>query len=242
MIYGYCRVSTSKQNLKRQEDNIRALYPDATLYEDKFSGKTDNRPQFQRLLKKVEPGDTIVFDEVSRMSRNAEEGYADYKKLYEQGIELVFIKEPQINSSVFREAASRSIEKTGDQIADRLIEAVNDILMYLAENQIRLAFEQAEAERKLLSKRTIEGMNKSNRKAGRVKGKEQHHKKESPAKRIIVRRSKHFNGDLNNAEVMKLAKISAPTFYKYLRELQEDDMQRQLDIADIIADESKPEA
>ena len=221
MIYGYCRVSTAKQNLKRQEDNIKALYPDAVLYEDKYSGKTANRPQFQRLLKKVKSGDTIIFDEVSRMSRNAEEGYADYKMLYDQGIELVFIKEPQINSSVFREAVSRSIEKTGEQIADRLIDAVNDILMYLAENQIRLAFERAESERKLLAKRTIEGMNKSNRKAGRVKGKEQHQKKEAPAKKIIVRRSKHFNGDLNNAEVMKLAGISAPTFYKYLREIKE---------------------
>ena len=64
------------------------------------SGKTDDRPQFQRLLKKVKVGDTIVYDEVSRMSRNAEEGYRDYQELYKKEIELVFIKEPQINTAI----------------------------------------------------------------------------------------------------------------------------------------------
>ena len=233
MVYGYCRVSTAKQNLKRQEDNIKALYPDAVLYEDQYSGKTDDRPLFQRLIKKVQQGDTIVFDEVSRMSRNAEEGFADYRRLYDAGVELIFIKEPQIDTAVFRDASKRTIDKTGNQIADRLIDAVNDILMYLAENQIRLAFERAEEERKLLSKRTVEGMNKSPRKAGRRKGEEQHRKIEAKAKKIILHRSKHFGGDLNNSDVIKIAGISAPTFYKYLRELKEDDTQRQITLDDI---------
>ncbi len=122
MIYGYCRVSTAKQSMKRQEDNCRALYPDAVLYEDTYSGKTDDRPQFQRLLKKVKVGDTIVFDEVSRMSRNAEEGYRDYQELYKKEIELVFIKEPQINTAMFRETASQTISTVGNEIADIYIE------------------------------------------------------------------------------------------------------------------------
>lgn len=233
MIYGYCRVSTAKQSMKRQEDNIKALYPDAVLYEDTYSGKTDDRPQFQRLLKKVKTGDTIVFDEVSRMSRNAEEGYRDYRMLYDQGIELVFIKEPQINTAMFRETASQTIDTVGNEIADIYIEATNKVIMILAEKQIKAAFEQAEKERLLLSRRTVEGMNKSKRKAGRIKGKEQHQKKENAAKRVILRRSKLFGGDLSTKEVMKLAEISAPTYYKYVRQMKADPEQRQMEISDL---------
>ncbi len=85
MIYGYIRVSTMNQNLERQRVNILREYPNAIIYEEKFSGKTDNRPVFQKLLRSVKEGDTIVFDEVSRMSRNATEGFKDYKALFDRG-------------------------------------------------------------------------------------------------------------------------------------------------------------
>lgn len=52
-------------------------------------------------MKQIHSGDTIVFDSVSRMSRNADEGFKDYKTLYESGISLVFLNEPLINTSIF---------------------------------------------------------------------------------------------------------------------------------------------
>ena len=218
MIIGYIRVSTANQNLERQRSNIEREFPDAVIYEEKYSGKTDNRPVFQKLLKNVKLGDTVVFDEVSRMSRNAEEGFKDYKALFDRGVELKFIKEPQINSDVYKTALETSIELTGNDIADVYIEATNKVLMILAEKQIKAAFEQAEKERLLLSKRTKEGMAKG-RTAGRRKGVEQHQKKEDIAKKVIRKNNKAFGGSLNNTETMRLAGISAPTFYKYLREM-----------------------
>lgn len=56
------------------------------------------------LLKVVKAGDTIVFDEVSRMGRTADEGFELYKELYEKGVELVFLKEPHINTEVYKKA------------------------------------------------------------------------------------------------------------------------------------------
>lgn len=47
-------------------------------------------------MSKVQPGDTIVFDSVSRMSRDEEEGFKDYKALYEKGVILIFLNEPLI--------------------------------------------------------------------------------------------------------------------------------------------------
>ena len=231
MIYGYCRVSTPKQSLERQEKNIKALYPEAIIYSDTYSGKTDDRPNFQKLLKKVNEGDMIVFDEVSRMSRNASEGFQDYLRLLSKGIELKFLKEPQIDSQMYIEAQKKQIGNVGDEAADLIIEGVNKAIQLLAEKQFKAAFEQAEAERRLLSQRTKEGM-ANGRPAGRRKGEVQHQKKEKAAKRIIRKHNKSFGGDLSNKATMKLAGISAPTFYKYVKEMREDAGQRQLDIED----------
>ena len=54
------------------------------------------KKEFEKLLKIVSTDDTLVFDSVSRMSRTAQEGYEMYQKLYNQGVSLVFLKEPHI--------------------------------------------------------------------------------------------------------------------------------------------------
>ena len=73
--YGYCRISTPDQSLDRQARNIKKLYSDAVLVQEAYTGRKMDRPRWSRLYKMVKNGDTIVFDEVSRMSRDAEEGF-----------------------------------------------------------------------------------------------------------------------------------------------------------------------
>ena len=108
-VIGYARISTPTQKLERQEANLRAAYPDIVIISEKYTGKTENRPKWQRLLTQCRNGmvKKLVFDEVSRFSRNAEETIKEYKELYSLGIELEFLKEPHINSSVYRQASSR---------------------------------------------------------------------------------------------------------------------------------------
>ena len=77
MEYGYCRVSTPTQNIERQVRNIVAVYPDAEIVKEIFTGTTfQGREKLEKLLKKVRRDDTIIFDSVSRMSRSADEGFA----------------------------------------------------------------------------------------------------------------------------------------------------------------------
>ena len=88
-VFGYCRISKKTQSIERQITNIRAVYPKSTIIQEAFTGtKIEGRKAFNNLLKKVKEGDTIVFDSVSRMSRNAEEGFKLYKELFEKGINL----------------------------------------------------------------------------------------------------------------------------------------------------------
>ena len=89
MIYGYCRISTGKQSIERQIRNIKAAYPEAVIVEEIYTGtKFQGRDKLEKIVKAVKEGDTIVFDSVSRMSRNAEEGVILYRELYERGISL----------------------------------------------------------------------------------------------------------------------------------------------------------
>ena len=99
-IYAYCRVSTKHQRIARQITNITEVYPNATIIREFFTGTTQSRPHWDRLMAIIKKEDTIVFDSVSRMSRNAGEGFKDYKVLYELGVNLVFLNEPLINTSV----------------------------------------------------------------------------------------------------------------------------------------------
>ena len=101
MIYAYCRVSTQHQKIARQITNITAIYPNATIVKEFYTGTKQDRPNWNKLINIIKKEDTIVFDSVSRMSRNAEEGFKDYKMLYERGVHLIFLNEPLINTSVF---------------------------------------------------------------------------------------------------------------------------------------------
>ncbi len=156
-IYGYCRISTPKQNLARQIRNIRKRYPTAIIVEKIYIGTTSNRKEWSALMKVVRAGDCIVFDSVSRMSRNAEDGFEDFMTLYEKSVELVFLKEPHINTAVYKSALSNHIAMTGDRV-DIILQAVNQYLMELAKAQIRLGYEQSEKEVQDLRERTREGI------------------------------------------------------------------------------------
>ena len=91
MIYGYCRISTNKQSIERQVKNIISAYQNAVIVKEIYTGTKSERPEWLRLYGKLQSGDVVVFDSVSRMSRNASEGFSLYKNLYEKNINLVFL-------------------------------------------------------------------------------------------------------------------------------------------------------
>jgi len=222
--YGYCRISTPKQNIDRQERNIKAKYPNAHISKEAYTGKkTEGRKELEKILKVVQPGDTIVFDSVSRMSRNAAEGIELYMKLYEQGITLVFLKEPHINTDTYRNALQNGINTVGNEIADIYIKATNEVIMILARQQIRQAFEQAQKEVDDLQQRTAEGIQTARlngKQIGQKKGAKLNVKKKAPAMEQIKKYSKDFDGTLKDTEVMQLVGLARNTYYRYKAELK----------------------
>lgn len=222
-IYGYCRISTSKQNIERQVRNIRAFFPDAIIIREVYTGtKYQGRRELDKVIHKVQPGDTIVFDSVSRMSRNSEEGFLLYDQLFHMDVSLIFLKEPHINTDTYKKVMKNQVSLTGEKV-DLILKGVNEYLMELAREQIRLAFEQAEKEVMDLRQRTKEGVETARingKQIGHLKGTTYETKKAKIAKEIIQKHNKSFGGSLNDAETIKQAGISRKSFYKYKRELR----------------------
>ena len=224
MIYGYCRISTAKQNIDRQERNILKVFPDAHIVKEIYTGtKQLGRKKLEGILKAAKGGDTIVFDSVSRMSRNAEEGVALYMDLYDKDINLVFLKEPLINTETYRSSLNNSVPLTGDDV-DLILSGVNAYLKRLAARQIELAFEQAQKEVDDLRDRTKEGLitaKLNGKQIGQKEGAKLNVKKAMAAKEVIRKNSIDFGGSLSDADCIKLCGCSRNSYYKYKRELKE---------------------
>lgn len=205
MTYGYARVSTKNQKLERQIENITREYPDAILMTEKFTGTTTDRPEWNKLMKKVRANDTIIFDSVSRMSRNKSDGVEDYFDLFDKGVELVFLKEPHINTSVYR----------------LLIASKTNTSSFKA--QVDKEFEFAEKECYDIRSRVHEGMmiNNAGEKISKARqGKKFPRKSTAHKKRLIAHYSRDFEGTLIDKDVMKLIDCPIATYYRLKKELK----------------------
>lgn len=235
-IYGYCRVSTEKQKLEKQFDNIKSLYPNAVIRSEKYTGTTTDREKWNKLLEEVRKDISngekvvIVFDSVSRMSRNAEEGITDYFTLYNMGVDLVFLGERHIDTQAYKKALETaripfvSDGSSGGDLVSDILAAVNRFMKAKASDDIREAFRQAEKEvvdKKRWTKEGIRQQQKKNelimsmhpddymnqedyRQIGQPKGARLTTKKELALKQLILEYSKSFNGTLKDDEVIAL--------------------------------------
>ena len=228
-IYGYVRVSTLEQNKERQIENIKKVYPKALIMPEEYTGKTMDRPVWSKLYSKLKKGDVVVFDEVSRMSRNAEEGFKVYQDLYERGVDLIFLKERHIDTASYREALKGSLKvdvKSGDQDTDDLVTgimtAVNKFMMAKVRADIKKAFEQSQAETDLRAQRAKEGIAEAKKRNEELKilypdtymerpeysqiGREREDKltikKAEPIKALIRKYSRDFDGTLSDMELL----------------------------------------
>ena len=235
--YGYLRVSTAKQQLDRQIRNIKAAYPNAILFLEKYTGTKLDRPEWIRLYRQIrndiDHGRKVrlIFDEASRLARNAEEGTRIYEELFNLGVELIFLKTPHINSETYKAALNNQLEIAAldDTATNELVQgiagAINRYIMALAKQQIFLAFQSAEAEVNYLQQRVSEGVRLAaieGKRIGTPKGAKMTTKKSVEMKKLIQEKSKYFNGTINDQDLIKITGLAPNTFYKYKRELLEE--------------------
>ena len=222
-IYGYARISTPKQSIDRQIRNIKQYEPTAIIITEAFTGTTTNRPQFQKLLNNLKPNDTIIFDSVSRMSRNAKEGFQLYQQLYENNVNLIFLKEHHIDTATYKQSIPQ-LPQLDNEIIQPILDGIQQSLMNLAQQQILLAFQQSEKEVTDTKQRIREGLvtaKLNGSQVGQPKGAKLTTKKSLEIKPQILKYSKSFNGSLTDTDTIKLLGIDRKTYYKYKKELKQ---------------------
>lgn len=235
-IIGIARISRKTQNIERQIRNIQKIYPNARIIKIICSGaKVIGYREFEKVINEAKQAQSgkkykLIFDSASRMSRNSYDGCDLYEDLFKHNVSIEFIKEPHINTEVFKKALDNQIQlqiTTGNEATDKLIntviQALNEYTIALAKEQIKKVFDQAQKELEDIHQRTSEGLETARlegKQIGIKKGTKLITKKEKQAKEIILKHSKSFNGTLNDKECAKLAGVSRNSYYKYKKRLK----------------------
>ena len=92
MVYGYCRVSTNMQakdgnSLEAQEKLLKENGAEE-IYSDAFTGTKSHRPEFDKLLDKLEHGDKLIITKLDRIARSVSQGTEIIQALLDRGITI----------------------------------------------------------------------------------------------------------------------------------------------------------
>jgi len=209
--YSYKRISTDteRQNFNRQIKSLERYAAEQGIEylleftEEKSAKSFDDRPQFKKLDKLLRAGDTVVFKDLSRFTREAENGYKKYMEWLERDINIIFIDNPTISSDYIKHMTSIAQEQ--DIVTKTAMESVIKLLLIVE-------LDRAEQQRRYISKAITDGIAASDKKNGRKAGQLDKMTDELQADIEL------YLGDRNitQIELMKRHEISRNTLKKYI--------------------------
>lgn len=111
MKYAYMRISTNKQSTDRQESILNDYFENNNLvmddwFKDVITGKTFDRPDFDRLKNTVVAGDTVYFTEVDRLGRDWDGIKEAYKWFEDRNINVIILEVPTLSLSIYKKDGS----------------------------------------------------------------------------------------------------------------------------------------
>ena len=195
-VLGYVRVSTKEQNLDRQLIAMREFgVPEKQIYQDKLSGKDFDRPAYQKLMKAIKPGDTLVIKSIDRLGRNYDEILEQWRVITkEKQAAIVVLDMPLLDTR-------QSRDLTGTLIADIVLQ----LLSYVAQT-----------EREYIRQRQREGIAAAKAR-GTHMGRPAKEKPDNFASAMTLWRE----GKLSARKTAELLGVSAKTFKKWKEEENE---------------------
>lgn len=218
-IFAYMRISTKEerelQKFNRQERAINKYAEENNISytlifkEDKSGSSFKNREEWNRLESIVKKGDTIVFKDISRFTRQAEEGYNKYMELLNKGINLIFIDNQTISTDYIKQLLNVAAEQ--NLVTKTTLESTVKLLLIVE-------LDRVQKEREILIKRIKDGINSSEKKQGRKQGTLD--KMTEGLKEDIIR----YNNDrsITQVELMNKHNISRNTLKKYIKIVNEE--------------------
>ena len=223
-VYAYQRISTAEEHGKQkfarqdkalhrycQEQKIEFDY-DHDIYRDDRSGKTfEGRSGWRALDRRVVSGDTIIFKDICRFSRNVDEGLKKYMDLRQRNVTMVFIDNPTLNTDYIdgMDAAKEDCLRRKDNVTALTLDFIIRLLL-------TVELDRAEKEREITVQRIRDGISASAKKSGRPVG---NLDKMTPELRADIIQ---YFGDrkIRQIDLMKKHDISRNTLRKYIRIIQ----------------------
>lgn len=218
--YFYMRISTKessdKQSFQRQykaletyAKNNNLKFDNRSIYKDDVTGSTFEREDWIALEDILQQGDTIVFKEISRFTRQAEKGFKKYMELMGRGINLVFLDNQTVSSDYIMNLME--VAQNQQRIAKKALENTVELL-------IMVELDRVEKERETIAKRISDGIKASNKKNGRKTGQLDKMTEElrEDLKKFMTDRS------IKQVDLMKKHNISRNTLKKYIEVIKEE--------------------
>ena len=220
--FSYMRISTREeremQRYNRQEKALEKYVQehgielkDVYQFRDDISGKSfENRADWNKLEKLLQPGDTIIFKDITRFTREAENGYKKYMELLNNNINLIFIDNPTISTDYIKTMMGIA-QRQENRIAKK---SLNDTIELL----ILVELDRAEREREIIVQRIRDGLKASDKKAGRKPGQLDKLTDELQADIVLYLADRSIKA----VDLMKKHNISRNTFKKYIQHVKEN--------------------
>jgi len=215
--FAYMRISTKEdrelQRFNRQEKALKhyaeknGITYTLELKEDKSAKNFTSRKEWQKLESLVSDGDTIVFKDISRFTREAENGYNKYMELMNKGVNLVFIDNPTVSTEYIKRLLK--IAENQNIVAKTSLESTVKLLLIVE-------LDRAEQERRITSQRIKDGIKASNKKQGRKIG----HLDKMTAELEEDINAYLSDRGIKQVDLMKKHNISRNTLKKYIEIVQ----------------------
>ena len=169
--YSYARISTKQerglQTYNRQEaaldkyaktHNIEYLLQ---FKEDESAKDFTGRKEWNRLERLLQPGDTVVFKDISRFTREAENGYQKYMGLLSKGVDLIFIDNQAVSTPYIKKLLN--VAEQQNLVAKTSLESTVKLLLIVE-------LDRVEQERLIFIQRVKDGIAASDKASGRKQG------------------------------------------------------------------------
>lgn len=192
-IYGYVRVSSTDQNEERQMVALaEAGVPEKNIFMDKQSGKSFDRPQYKKMVKKLKSGDLLYALSIDRLGRNYEEIQNQWRVITKEiGADICVLDMPLLDTR-------QGKDLMGTFIADLVLQILSFV---------------AQSERENIKKRQEQGIAAAKAKGVRF-GRPEIPLPDNFGKLVKDWEKKRISLE----EVLKLCNMSEATFYRKLRE------------------------
>lgn len=214
--YCYMRISTDteRQNFARQKKSLeRYAAQNGIEYlieftEEKSAKSFEDRKEFCKLDRLLQSGDTVVFKDLSRFTREAENGYKKYMEWLGRGINIVFLDNPTVSSDYIRQMMNTA--ESQDLVTKTAMEGTIKLLLIVE-------LDRAEQQRRYISKAIKDGIAASDKRNGRKKGSLDKMTDELRRDLELYMR----NRSISQKSVMEKHSISRNTLKKYVKVIAE---------------------